>query len=572
MEEEIIIPEEETFEYDKLRYILDKNGYVCHVSLGALILCDLGECTEYTGEIPNGYSTIEEWYDGEINKLNAWKITEGNLVFDDIRYNELQEKCKLEEIDNSCVTHKELYGLQKTIEDIQDVNNSQYTEATTSGKVIIIDNVKKVYPRIKLTNIDCYSFNKVDVIVCGKNILPNTALTQEISGITFTQNEDRSITIDGTSTEEIEYNIGGTSYNTSPFLCLKKNVNYYLSSNNQQIKMYYYDGTSRTEIYGGNGGSIKFTDNDRSVTQIVLSIPKGKTFDDVTIFPQLEVGSSSSSYEMYISNLMTFDFSEYIQDGLFPSDNLYPSDDLFPCGTTIEYILIENGKAYIKVNGEIIETECYQIHLFDGFNTVYTLQDTNIEMNYCVNNLKLEGTITKNNNFKVLLDGSIEAHNGNFSGTINASNGVIGGFTLGTNKFSANISTTYNFTLDDANKVMAYVKGEEALTDEELELYDVNGDGVVDRLDLLAITRMYYEYISNVVTGTLEINSLEAQRTLVLRDENRKIKTSIGLNGTVTPNLSCEHFTLGGVEQPKILSGTSLPEEVIDGAIFLLYE
>jgi hypothetical protein len=92
MEEEIITPEEEVFNYHSLRYILNSDGYVCHASLGGLVVCDLGECTEYVGEVPSGYSTIEEWFDGELDKLNAWKIVEGNLVYDANKYEELQKQ------------------------------------------------------------------------------------------------------------------------------------------------------------------------------------------------------------------------------------------------------------------------------------------------------------------------------------------------------------------------------------------------------------------------------------------------------------------------------------------------
>lgn len=44
------------------------------------------------------------------------------------------------------------------------------------------------------------------------------------------------------------------------------------------------------------------------------------------------------------------------------------------------------------------------------------------------NLIELEGIITANQNFKVLADGSIEANNGKFTGTIDASSGRLGGF------------------------------------------------------------------------------------------------------------------------------------------------
>ncbi len=422
MEEEIITPEEEMFDYHKLRYILDKDGYVCHASLGGLVVCDLGECTEYNGEVPDGYETIEGWYDGELEKLNAWKIIDSNLIFDNSRYTELKKRCEKEEKDNSCVKHKDIYELQQQIEDIQYVNDSQYKKQTAAGNLIAIDDVKSVFPRIKITNIDCYSFDNIDLIVTKKNMLVNEATSKIIGDVEFTQNEDRSITINGTSSEEIEYNIAGTSNNTSSLLCFKKNKDYYLSSNNQQIKMYHYDGKDRTEIYNGTGGKIKFTDDDKLVTHITLVIPKGATYKNVTIYPQLELGTSGSKYEKYESNKLYFDFSGFLEKQLiYPSDDLFPSNDLFPKGTIINYIIIENGSIKINVNGKEEATNSSYISLFNGYNIVYTLQDTNMEMTYCINNLALEGTVTKNNNFKILDDGSIEAHNGKFSGVISGS-------------------------------------------------------------------------------------------------------------------------------------------------------
>lgn len=106
MEEEIIETTEETFNYNKLRYILNKDGYICHASLGGLIVCDLGECTEYNGDVPDTYETIEEWYDEELERLNAWKIVDGNLVFDETKYNELQAQYEIDNENNSCASKK----------------------------------------------------------------------------------------------------------------------------------------------------------------------------------------------------------------------------------------------------------------------------------------------------------------------------------------------------------------------------------------------------------------------------------------------------------------------------------
>lgn len=135
-----------------------------------------------------------------------------------------------------------------------------------------------------------------------------------------------------------------------------------------------------------------------------------------------------------------------------------------------------------------------------------------------------------------------------------------------------NIESQYNFTSEDYNKIKNYIMETGDLTDEEIELYDVNGDGRITASDYVIIKQMVDGTISNTIKGTFEINTTKSQRVLVLRDENGKIKTSIGLNGATTPSISTEQLILDGTKQPKIMSGISLPEEVTEDAVFLLYD
>lgn len=54
----------------------------------------------------------------------------------------------------------------------------------------------------------------------------------------------------------------------------------------------------------------------------------------------------------------------------------------------------------------------------------------------------LEGLVTANNNFKILLDGSIETVNGKFSGKVTAADGAVGGFLIGSNYLRSDGSGT----------------------------------------------------------------------------------------------------------------------------------
>lgn len=65
-----------------MRYIADSNGYLLYVSFGADIKCNGNECTEYTGTVPDGYESLDEWYSEESEKIYRWKIVSGNLTID----------------------------------------------------------------------------------------------------------------------------------------------------------------------------------------------------------------------------------------------------------------------------------------------------------------------------------------------------------------------------------------------------------------------------------------------------------------------------------------------------------
>ena len=63
-----------------MRYIADENGVLLAVAFGAGIECAGFGCAEYTGGVPKGYDTLEEWYAAECECLCKWQIVEGELT------------------------------------------------------------------------------------------------------------------------------------------------------------------------------------------------------------------------------------------------------------------------------------------------------------------------------------------------------------------------------------------------------------------------------------------------------------------------------------------------------------
>lgn len=62
-----------------MRYILDEDGYIYGVSSNP-IECDNKDYIEYTGTVPEGYDTIEQW--ATTANIRAYKIVNGQLVYD----------------------------------------------------------------------------------------------------------------------------------------------------------------------------------------------------------------------------------------------------------------------------------------------------------------------------------------------------------------------------------------------------------------------------------------------------------------------------------------------------------
>lgn len=65
-----------------MRYVTNADGYLAAVSFGADIECEWGYCTEYEGEVPDDYDSIDQWYLAECEQLWKWKIVDGSLVYD----------------------------------------------------------------------------------------------------------------------------------------------------------------------------------------------------------------------------------------------------------------------------------------------------------------------------------------------------------------------------------------------------------------------------------------------------------------------------------------------------------
>lgn len=120
------------------------------------------------------------------------------------------------------------------------------------------------------------------------------------------------------------------------------------------------------------------------------------------------------------------------------------------------------------------------------------------------------------------------------NGRIGASAGNIGGFDLEEYFFHTHIKDKYTYTMDDINRVYDIINGSVA-TDEEKVKYDINNDGIIDRIDFLRMQRKYYGYETTEGDFYLYSNDTEKIIRAVGNGTNTR-ETSIGFNNMETYN------------------------------------
>lgn len=326
-----------------MRYEINENNYITDVFFN----CNSGKCLEYTGTIPEGYTSLEEWAKNE--NVEAWKIEDGNLVYEGGIDSELQAFYERENKDNSFVTHKELNDIKiEQDENLTALYDEQSIENSTFNRLNILTdcanlNVEKVDIRTESSISDNFK-----LFFSSGNMLPNEITNKISSGLTFSKNDDKSISIYGTSTSECEVSLAGTSTNIDVLFCFLKGISYYLNGLDSDVtlRFYNYDGTDRTLIGEYASNTIISWEEDKPITEITICIPSEKEID-TTIYPMLQQATQEN-----VDNGELIEYEAYKSNTL----NVNLGDNIFNIG---DNIIIENG--------EIILTKDRFIHVGTNF-------------------------------------------------------------------------------------------------------------------------------------------------------------------------------------------------------------
>lgn len=135
----------------------------------------------------------------------------------------------------------------------------------------------------------------------GKNILPSLNTTRTINGITFTKNNDNSITINGTSTAATSYNI---NFNPNYYINLENGKTYTISTGitlPQGISVTTRQVNPNVNLFsiGYNSKEVHYTATNNYTAFTFIYILSGYTFNNLTLYLQIEENNQATFYEQY---------------------------------------------------------------------------------------------------------------------------------------------------------------------------------------------------------------------------------------------------------------------------------
>ena len=139
------------------------------------------------------------------------------------------------------------------------------------------------------------------------------------------------------------------------------------------------------------------------------------------------------------------------------------------------------------------------------------------------------------------------------TGKIFARSGTIGGFDMTANSFSSDIYSEYDFTEEDLTKIKNYIMGEYSLTEQELEVYDVYKDGIIDARDYMMIKNYMATGINKSAPGKVELTNGDVFNTFTIKDGFGKDLINLNAQESYIQNLKVNQLVAGNLQ-----SGTAV--------------
>lgn len=194
-------------------------------------------------------------------------------------------------------------------------NTATYLKFTTLQNYI--DSIMLIRGTSLPTTYEPYGY-KVPVMVEGKNLLQNTATSTTTNGVTFTVNNDGSVTCNGTPNSGIysDLLLSGTLYGEKLII---EYGNYILSNIGSSSALVAIIGNGTHEIGRTRGNDVTFTDDVSWVLLRCYGVEEPQT-----VYPMIRLASiEDDTYEPYIESTTT---NIYLDEPIEENESVSLSD------------------------------------------------------------------------------------------------------------------------------------------------------------------------------------------------------------------------------------------------------
>ena len=239
-------------------------------------------------------------------------------------------------------------ALNKFDETIKYDSEKTYNVRTTADDLpngySVIDGSKTVLKKVVGSTVACKN-----LIQYPYADTPSEGNTVEITGITFTDNGDGSITVNGTSTQNTTFMISSSSnqrvripkvgsYHLSGSIDGGSKSTYFLAVQVRKGNTFLV-GTNITDSNGLNFTVSEEMLNSYDNVYMYFWTAKGQTFNNTVFKPMLNEGSTALPYQPYFTGLKSASFAgieSESADGTKKDTFVFPKTEV-PMGTTIDF-------------------------------------------------------------------------------------------------------------------------------------------------------------------------------------------------------------------------------------------
>ena len=189
----------------------------------------------------------------------------------------------------------------------------------------------------------------------GYNVLQNKLTSNTINGVTFTINEDKSVTLNGTATNSIITNLITGKYDdnnaTNPLIIPENITNYRLSGcpsggswSTYKLDIYDEDNELIATDLGEGANIQKESDTILNLLKVRIIVYAGAVLNNVTFYPMIIYGAENKPYEQYGAS-PSLDYPSEVR-AVGDNVNIFP-DDLYNYFSSNQNAIKElNGKEF----------------------------------------------------------------------------------------------------------------------------------------------------------------------------------------------------------------------------------